>query len=356
MRRLFALLLIALTPAAAAAQGPPWAPTTLGAIPGLVDLRASPHTESGLVALVDGRGWRALALEDGRLVDAGEAPFMGRLAPPEIIPDGRVGVAPGLPPAEDDPAAATAPSAAWYEGPTRRYAHGALGDAVEAEILQTAFADRRILAHRLGPDAVFEDLEPRIVDADGDGVHEVLTIKAFLERGAAIALYGPNAAGDALREIAASAPIGQANRWANPVGVADFDGDGRPEIAVVDRPHIKGDLVFYRWDGAGREIAEVARHPGFSNHAAGSTALGLSAVIDLDGDGRPELLAPGRDRKTLRAVTLQADGDLADRLRVYNAGAPIGASIVPVDLEKDGATEIVWALENGTIRALRRTD
>lgn len=356
MRRILALLLIALAPAAAQAETLPWSPTSLGSIEGLIDLRASPHTESGLVALVEGRGWRALALEDGALVDAGEAPFMGRLAPPEIIPDGRVGVAPGLPPAEDDPAASRAPSAAWYEGPTRRYAHGALGDAVEAEILQTAFADRRILAHRLGADAVFEDLEPRIVDADGDGVHEVLAIKAFLERGAAIALYAPNKAGDALAEIAASAPIGQANRWMNPAGTADFDGDGRPEIAVVDRPHIKGDLVFYRWDGAGREIREIARHADFSNHANGSIALGLSAVVDLDGDGRPELLLPDRDRKSLRAVALQPDGALAERLRVFNAPAPIGASIVPVDLEKDGSVEIVWGLENGVIRALRRTE
>ncbi|MEQ8604778.1 MAG: VCBS repeat-containing protein [Marivibrio sp.] len=356
MRRLLAPLAIALAPGLALAQSPSWSPSNLGAIPGLIDLRASPHTESGLVALTEEGGWRALALADGRLVDAGEAPFMGRLAPPEIIPDGRVGVAPGPPPAEDDPAAARAPSAAWYEGPTRRYAHGALGDAVEAEILQTAFADRRILAHRLGGDAVFEDLEPRIVDADGDGAHEVLAIKAYLDRGAAIALYAPNADGDGLAEIAAGPPIGRANRWMNPAGVADFDGDGRPEIAVVDRPHIKGDLVVYRWDGESRTIEEVARHPGFSNHANGSVALGLSALVDLDGDGRPELLLPRRDRRALSALSLAADGGLTERLRVFNAAAPIGSSIVPVDLEKDGATEIVWGLENGAIRVLRQTD
>ena len=35
-----------------------------------------------------------------------------------------------------------------------------------------------------------------------------------------------------------------------PVAVADLDGDGQPEIAYVDRPHLQRDLVVLQFDGA----------------------------------------------------------------------------------------------------------
>lgn len=334
-----------------AARAFDWRTVDFGRIEGLIDLRESPHAPSGLIARVEGRGWRALALEDGTLVDAGEAPFMGKLAPPKIIPQGRVGVAPGIPPEPTSDAAPRTPSAAWYEGPVRRYDHAILGDAIEAETLQVAFADRRILAHRLGQGNVFEDLEPRIVDADGDGDLEVLAIRTDLGRGAALALYDADASDRDLREIAATQPVGARERWLNPAGVADFDGDGRPEIAAVLTPHGEGVLVHFAWDGKGTRIVEERRIAGYSNHAAGSTALDLSAIHDIDGNGRPELILPRQGREMI-AILAFSDGAFSETARIANGGRTVTASILAVDLDRDGHTEILWGLEDGAIRGL----
>jgi hypothetical protein len=67
--------------------------------------------------------------------------------------------------------------------------------------------------------------------------------------------------------VAQSAPIGAPNRWLNPVGVADLDGDGVAEIAAVTTPHIGGVLRIYR--RTGEVLAEVTSLAGFSNHEYG---------------------------------------------------------------------------------------
>ena len=51
---------------------------------------------------------------------------------------------------------------AWLADPTSRYRHGVLGDAIEAGSLIIEHRDGRRGILRLGTDAVFEDIEPRI--------------------------------------------------------------------------------------------------------------------------------------------------------------------------------------------------
>src|SRR5690606_28377321 len=123
---------------------------------------------------------------------------------------------------------ATAPRAeiraASYAGPTTRYDHGVLGDAVEwgTLVLRTDRVTRRIV---LPPDRVFEDLTPRLADLDGDGAPEVITVETDLTLGARLAIYGESGL------IAATPFIGRPHRWLAPLGAADLDGDGRVEIA-----------------------------------------------------------------------------------------------------------------------------
>ena len=153
--------------------------------------------------------------------------------------------------------------------PTDRYGHAVLGDALEwgglALTVDTCppCADRRLVALTitLPPDRVFEDITARVADVTGDGLAEVVVVETDLQRGASLAVY------DAYGSRIATAFIGQANRWLAPAGIADFDGDGRVEIAYVDRPHLRMDLVFVRVEGD--RLVETLRLPGLTNHRIG---------------------------------------------------------------------------------------
>lgn len=229
---------------------------------------------------------------------------------------------------------------AWLTGPTERYRHGVLGDAIEASGLAVEMADGRRLAFELDAGSVFEDRYPRLYDLDGDGHDEILVVRSYLDRGAALAMLGVE---DSRLTLKAETPaIGTANRWLNPVGAADFDGDGATEIALVRTPHIGGTLVLYRWrDG---RLTEAHRAEGFSNHAIGTRELGLSAVIEANGDGVPDLAVPGADRRTLRIVTF-ADGRFRELASVTHT-APIASAIVPCD--DDGGRRLTYTLADGS--------
>lgn len=130
---------------------------------------------------------------------------------------------------------------------------------------------------------------------------KIVTIRSKVDAGAAIAIYGLR--DGRFVEIAATAPIGRPNRWLNVAGIADFTGDGRPNIALVKTPHIGGRLEILTLEAG--SLTRVAAAEGFSNHAIGSTELRLSAVADVDGDGVLDLALPDAERSALRIVSVR---------------------------------------------------
>jgi hypothetical protein len=207
---------------------------------------------------------------------------------------------------------------AWYAGPTDRYPHGALGDAIEASMLVAEDVYSTLYTVELGPFDVFEDLAPRIVDIDGDGQNEVITIRSSLRSGAAVAVY--YLSGRRLIERTSTPPIGRANRWLNIAGIADFTGDGRLNIAIVKTPHEGGKLEILDWSR--NELKILDTFDGFSDHVFGSPELGLSAVASVDGDRIPDLILPNEDRTSLRMVTA-AGGKIRDI-----ASVPLPAELI----------------------------
>lgn len=149
--------------------------------------------------------------------------------------------------------------------PTDRYGHAVLGDALEWGGLELTLSDARRLRFTLPESHVFEDITARVGDFDGDGRSEVMVVETSLTQGAALAIYDING------RRAATPYIGQPNRWLAPAGWGDFDGDGRVEIAYVDRPHLARELVFVRLTGGG--LTELARAPGFTNHRIGDSTI-----------------------------------------------------------------------------------
>ncbi len=205
----------------------------------------------------------------------------------------------GLPDGGTARAAGSGIVQARYIAPTTRYAHGVLGDAIEAGGLEARDAAGMRHLLMLPENAVFEDITPRLADLDGDGAAEAVVVVSYRDRGAALAVYGLR--GGELARLAETAPIGRANRWLNPAAIADFTGDGRSEIAIVRTPHIGGRLELYSYPRG--SLMRLAALDGFSNHVIGSRVLDLAEVADVDGDGIADLVLPDQARTALVAVS-----------------------------------------------------
>jgi hypothetical protein len=229
---------------------------------------------------------------------------------------------------------------AWLAGATGRYRHGVLGDALEAGRLMLRLRDGTELSFELPDARVFEDLEPRLADLDGDGRDEIIVVESDQLHGASLALFGERD-GRVVR-VGATPFLGQANRWLNPLGVGDFDGDGRADIALVAIPHIGGVLRLYRYAGA--ELVQFAQRTGVSTHRIGSTELGLGRVVPSR--PRDRLLVPDQTHTTLMLLEWAADGWRVEAQvqlprRLVSSLEPAGADAWRLRLEDDSVFEVV---------------
>ena len=237
---------------------------------------------------------------------------------------------------------------AWLVGSTIDYNHGILGDGIEASGFCIGRAgEDRAFEFMLPLGSVFEDLRVRLVDLTGDGREEFVVVRSYLDRGAALAVY--HLVETRISHLAETPAIGIANRWLNPAGAADFDGDGRVEIAYVETPHIGGTLRV--WELVDGQLRQEQAVEGFSNHAIGSRELDLSAVLDWNVDGVPDLALPDAARRGLRIVTF-ADGDFVE-LDAIPHDAEIVTAILATDLDADGRPELLYGLEDGRLMLAR---
>ncbi len=179
-----------------------------------------------------------------------------------------------------------------YVEPTTRYGHGILGDAVEYGALEMRLRDGRTLRLTLPETSVFEDLEPRLFDLDGDGAPEVVTIESSLTKGARLAIYGEEGL------ITATPHIGRTHRWLAPLGAADLDGDGKMELAYIDRPHLARILRIWRFDNG--QLVHLLDTPGLTNHRIGQDYI--SGGIRECGT-MPEILTVNADWSRIVATT-----------------------------------------------------
>lgn len=215
---------------------------------------------------------------------------------------------------------------AWLTRPTTRYAHGILGDAIEAGGLMVRMTDGQHYEHVLPDGFVFEDRRARPVDLDGDGRDEVVVVLTSMSEGAALAVYG---IADGKLQLRAKTPhIGRSNRWLNPAEFADLDGDGNIEITAVWTPHLGRVLQAWRFsDGKLRQVAEIK---GYSNHAIGSPVQDLTEIVKLS-DGRTALAIPTPGYDEIAFVVLQ-QGRFSEVAR-----RPAGGRITtPVRSSKNG--------------------
>lgn len=239
---------------------------------------------------------------------------------------------------------------AWLASPTKRYGHGVFGKAFEAE--QVVAIDRLNRQHelRLGLDSVFEDRQARIVDVDNDGVDEIVVVRSYLNRGAALAVIELGT--DGLKIAAETRAIGRPYRWLNPAGFADFDGDAKLDIALVITPHNAGRLEFWHYDG--RNLSRRMTLQGFSNHVMGSTIQRMSVARDFDGDGAAELVLPASDRYSLRVISFKG-GKVAEPSRIKLPGKVVTEIYAP-RVARSGGVALVVGLSNRKLVIIRRNE
>ena len=242
---------------------------------------------------------------------------------------------------------------AWLGSPTRRYPHGALGSPVHAASLHVvaetqlkAYGPPKVLSVELPLTRVFEDRLLRLADLDGDGKDEIIVVESDAFQGSSVVVYGlrstPTGASAKSRsqtrlvELARSPAAGSTFRWLNPVGVADFDGDGMMDIASVTTPHIGGVLTLYHYTPP--KLVPFAKAMDVSNHKMGALEQRLASIVNLPGQ-RPTIIVPDMTLTALHALRWEDPGqwkELADvkplQAQVERiAPLPDGACITLVD-------------------------
>ena len=233
---------------------------------------------------------------------------------------------------------------AWLAEPTDRYDHGILGDKIEAGSLAIETRDGKQHLLRLKNDAVFEDLEPRIADLDGDGHDDIVVVKSYLKRGSALAVIAERKGRYEI--VAETPPLGAPHRWLDPAGIADFTGGGKREIALVRQPHAIGQLELWGWRDS--RLQKIDELPDAANHIAGTRALDMSAVADFDGDGIADIAVPSLDRTRLRIVSF------APRAReIANVELPAKAATNLGLLNGKGPPAVALGLADGSLAIVR---
>ena len=234
---------------------------------------------------------------------------------------------------------------AWLAAPTTRYDHGIFGDKTEAGSLIIETRDGRRQEVKLDDDAVFEDLQPRIADLDGNGHDAVIVVKSYLRRGSALAVIAERRG--RYQIVAETPPPGAPHRWLAPAGIADFTGDGRLDIALVRQPHAVAMLELWSFNASA--LHKVAELPDVTDHIAGSRALDMAAAADFDGDGVADLALPSLDRKALRLIAF-----VPQPREIASVPLPAQAQ-TNIGLMRNGnMTVLVLGLADGSLVSVRK--
>jgi hypothetical protein len=167
-------------------------------------------------------------------------------------------------------------------------------------------------------------------DLDGDGNADVVVanesnIPAFLGKGETTVLWGDGHGGFPRRLVL------QAGSHPADAKIGDFDGDGRPDVAVVNWKSLDIALFFNR-GGATFSAPTLVPY--------GSIAAYTLAVADLNGDHRPDLVTA--DVGGVVRVFYNSGGGQFTAAPVVRAGSGTRC-VIAADMNGDGVPDLITA-------------
>jgi FG-GAP-like repeat len=176
-------------------------------------------------------------------------------------------------------------ASAWLIVPTKRYPHFIIGSDYEPSGVRLKMANGDILTLMLEQNQVFEDRTPRLADLDGDGRDELILVLTSVDLGGSLAAFSVE---EGQIKLKAQTPYaGQPFRWLNPANIADFNGDGKLDVALVQKPHLVKKLEI--WTLENGDFVRKFWVNDVSNHRISSPFTDLSAAADFNGDGIVDL-------------------------------------------------------------------
>jgi hypothetical protein len=173
-----------------------------------------------------------------------------------------------------------------------------------------------------------------IGDLDGDGTPDLAVANSFNGTGGnSVSVLLGN--GDGTFQVRQDFATGSRPRS---VAIGDLDGDGTPDLAVVNS-----------FDGTGGNSVSVLLGNGDGtfqarqDFATGSRPISV-AIGDLDGDGTPDLAVANNDSHTVSVLLGNGDGTFQARQDFATGFRPISVAIG--DLDGDAMSDLAVANDN----------
>jgi hypothetical protein len=176
-----------------------------------------------------------------------------------------------------------------------------------------------------------------VADLNGDGIQDLVTTD---QRGVNVFLGNP----DGTFRLVSSPRTGFT--YASSVAVADFDGDGIPDLAVGHGDIIDGygvrRVVVFRGNGDGTFQAPVEYQIG----SGGETPVDVAAV-DLNGDGHPDLAVLDAWGGKIVLMMNQGDGTFTIGPSLRITGGLQATALTVADFNNDGIPDLAAVGDNG---------
>ena len=120
------------------------------------------------------------------------------------------------------------------------------------------------------------------------------------------------------------------------VAVADFNGDGKPDVATANESGNSASVLLNKGDGTGTLLSAVS-------YATGNTAVSVAAG-DVNGDGKPDLVVANYSGNNVSVLVNKGDGSGTFLAAVnYAAGGNSPYSVAVGDLNGDGKPDLAVA-------------